>query len=110
MTKDELHRRLAAIANHHNVTFKELIEGGLRVLCLLGQDATLCALTKSGKVEVTDLYRSLYEEAGDIKPANISIDTLTRASRATKSIASRFMPSRCICRRWRWWPTAPLRS
>jgi RecA-family ATPase len=77
--KDELHRRLAAIANHHNVTFKELIEGGLRVLCLLGQDATLCALTKSGKVEVTNLYRSLYEEAGDIKPANISIDTLTRA-------------------------------
>jgi RecA-family ATPase len=77
---DELHRRLAAIAQHYGVTFKELIEGGLHVLCLLGQDATLCAATgKSGKMEVTSLYRQLYEAAGDIKPRNISIDTLSRA-------------------------------
>jgi hypothetical protein len=33
---------------------------------------------KSGKVEVPDLYRQLYEAAGDIKPKNISIDTLSR--------------------------------
>jgi RecA-family ATPase len=48
---------------------------------LLGQDATLCAATsgKSGKVEVTSLYRQLYQAAGDIKPKNISIDTLSRA-------------------------------
>jgi RecA-family ATPase len=47
---------------------------------LLGQDATLCAATgKSGKVEVTSLYRQVYEAAGDIKPKNISIDTLSRA-------------------------------
>jgi AAA domain len=31
--KDELHRRLAAIARHYGVTFKELIDGGLHVLC-----------------------------------------------------------------------------
>jgi RecA-family ATPase len=50
------------------------------VLCLLGQDATLCAPTgKSGKVETTALYKQLYEAAGDIKPKNISIDTLSRA-------------------------------
>jgi RecA-family ATPase len=49
-------------------------------MCLLGQDATLCAaIGKSGKVEVTDLYGQLYEAAGDIKPRNISIDTLSRA-------------------------------
>jgi RecA-family ATPase len=76
----ELHIRLAAIAEHYGVTFEELIAGGLHVLCLLGQDATLCAASaKSGKVEVTGLYRQLYEAAGDIKPKNISIDTLSRA-------------------------------
>jgi RecA-family ATPase len=78
--RDELHIRLAAIAKHCGVTFKELVEGGSHVLCLLGQDATLCAAGgKSGKVEVTSLYRQLYEAAGDIKPKNISIDTLSRA-------------------------------
>jgi RecA-family ATPase len=77
---DELHIRLAAIAKHYRVTFKDLVDGGLHVLCLLGRDATLCAATgKSGKVEVTQLYRQLYERAGDIKPKNISIDTLSRA-------------------------------
>ena len=76
-----LHRRIAAIAMHYDVTFRELIDGGLRVMFLLGQDATLCHATngKSGRVQVTDLYRQLYEAAGDIKPKNISIDTLTRA-------------------------------
>jgi RecA-family ATPase len=78
--EDEIHIRVAQIARHYGVTFKDLIDGGLRVLCLLGEDATLAAAsTKSGKVEVTDLYRQLYEEAGDIKPKNISIDTLSRA-------------------------------
>ena len=77
--KNEIHIRLAAIAKHYGVTFKELYAGGLHVLPLLGQDATLCAVSKSGTVETTDLYRRLYEAAGDIKPKNISIDTLSRA-------------------------------
>jgi RecA-family ATPase len=78
--KDDLHIRIAAIAKHYNVTFKELVDGGLHVMSLLGEDATLCAANgKSGRVEVTDLYRQLYEAAGDIKPKNISIDTLSRA-------------------------------
>ena len=77
--RNEIHIRLAAIAKHYGVTFKELIAGGLHVLPLLGKDATLCAVTKGGRVEVTDLYRQLYEAAGDIKPMNISIDTLSRA-------------------------------
>jgi RecA-family ATPase len=76
---DEIHIRLAAIAQHHGVTFAELIKGGLHVLCLLGQDATLCAVSRSGKVETTALYRQIYEAAGDIKPKNISVDTLSRA-------------------------------
>jgi RecA-family ATPase len=76
---DEIHIRLAAIAKHYNVTFKQLVEGGFHVLPLLGKDATLCAPTKSGKIETTVLYRQLKEIAGDLKPKNISIDTLSRA-------------------------------
>jgi RecA-family ATPase len=76
----EIHIRLAAIAKHYGVTFNDLVAGGLHILCLLGQDAVLCASsTKSGKVETTQLFRQLYEAAGDIKPRNISIDTLSRA-------------------------------
>jgi RecA-family ATPase len=77
---DELHIRIAAIASHYGATFKQLIDGGLHVLCLLGQDATLCAVSgKSGKVETTALYKQIYEAAGDLKPKNISVDTLSRA-------------------------------
>jgi RecA-family ATPase len=76
----EIHIRLAAIAQRYGVTFADLIRNGLHVLCLLGQDAVLCAAGgKSGRVEVTGLYRQLYEAAGDIKPKNISVDTLSRA-------------------------------
>jgi RecA-family ATPase len=78
--EDELHIRLAAIAKHYDTKFEELIAGGLHILCLLGEDATLCAVGgKSGRMEVTDLYRQLKEAAGDLKPRNISIDTLSRA-------------------------------
>jgi RecA-family ATPase len=60
--EDEIHIRLSAIAKHYRVTFNDLIRNGLRVLCLLGQDATLCAVSgKSGRVEVTALYQQLYE-------------------------------------------------
>jgi RecA-family ATPase len=77
---DELHIRLAAIAKHFGISFSDLIKGGLYAASLLGQDATLCYLSgKSGRVETTKLYAELYERAGDLKPVNISIDTLSRA-------------------------------
>jgi RecA-family ATPase len=76
---DEVHIRLASIAQHYGVTFRELIDGGLHVLCLLGEDATLCAPARNGKIETTQLYEQIYQAAGDIKPRNISIDTLSRA-------------------------------
>jgi RecA-family ATPase len=76
----EIHIRLHAIAAHCGVTFAQLHRAGLHVLALLGQDAVLCAATgKSGKVETTALYQQIYQAAGDIKPKNISIDTLSRA-------------------------------
>jgi RecA-family ATPase len=77
--EDELHIRLCAIAEHYHVTFNELIQGGLYVKCLLGEDAVLCATSRAGRVERTALYDQVYEAAGDIKPKNISIDTLSRA-------------------------------
>jgi RecA-family ATPase len=79
--EEEIHIRLAAIAKHYGVTFKQLIDGGLNILPLLGEDATLVYVSgpKSGKIEVTPLFKQLYEAAGDIKPKNISIDTLSRA-------------------------------
>ena len=79
--ESELHIRLAAIANHHGVTFKELSgDSGLHILPMHGKDATLCAVNvKTGRIETPDLYKQLYEMAGDIKPKNISIDTLSRA-------------------------------
>src|SRR5262249_35754641 len=72
----EIHIRLAANAEHYDLTFKDLTDGGLHVLCRLGEDATLCAVGRSGKVEKTKFFDQLYEAAGDIKPKNISIDTL----------------------------------
>jgi RecA-family ATPase len=76
---DEIHIRLCHIARHCRVRFSDLIASGLHVLPLLGQDATLCAVTKSGRIETTPLYRQLYEAAGDIRPRNVSIDTLSHA-------------------------------
>jgi RecA-family ATPase len=75
----ELQIRFYDIAAHYGISFKELIAGGLHVLCLLGRDATLCAVGKSGRVETTSLYSQLYQAAGDLKPKNISVDTLSRA-------------------------------
>ncbi len=77
---DELHIRLAVIARHYGVTFAELIKGGLHVLPLLGEDAVLCAANpRTGRVEPTALYWQIHEQAGDLKPKNISVDTLSRA-------------------------------
>jgi RecA-family ATPase len=75
-----IHIRLHRIACHFGVTFKDLIDGGLHILCMMGQDTALChAKNKSGIVEVTTLYKQVYEAAGDIKPKNISVDPLSHA-------------------------------
>jgi RecA-family ATPase len=76
---NEIHIRLAAIAKHYGVSFEELTKGGLRVLCVLGQDATLCVPGKNGRIETTDLYARLLAEVKHLRPKNISIDTLSRA-------------------------------
>jgi RecA-family ATPase len=77
---DEIHIRLDAIARHYKTNFKELTARGLKVLPLLGQDSMLCVQAGRGNhIETTPLYRQLLQAAGDLKPKNISIDTLSRA-------------------------------
>lgn len=72
---DELHRRLAAIAEFYGVKFADLIAGGLHLLSFAGEDAVLAAPDRQGKIMPTPLYGRLLEAAADIKPKHIGIDT-----------------------------------
>jgi RecA-family ATPase len=71
--KDELHRRLDAVTRHYGVTYNSLINGGLHLVSLAGEDAVLATTTKGGKVEPTPRYFQLLEAAGDIKPKIIGV-------------------------------------
>ena len=79
--EDEIHIRLAAIAKHYDVTFKELIDGGLHVLPLLGRGCD--ALRRQPRAAARSRRQPYTSRSskppGDIKPKNISIDTLSRA-------------------------------
>ena len=68
-----LHRRLAAILDHYNVTFSEAVKGGLHLMSLAGQDAVLASASRNGRIEPTALYKQLLEAAGDIRPKMIGI-------------------------------------
>jgi RecA-family ATPase len=68
-----IHRRLAAITKHYEVTFSDLIKGGLHLISLVGQDAVLAAGNRGGKIVPTPLYGRLLEAAGDIKPVEMVI-------------------------------------
>ena len=48
----------------------------------MGVAQASCDAVRTGEgrqIQVTALYKQIYEAAGDIKPKNISIDTLSRA-------------------------------
>lgn len=70
---DEIWRRLASVVRHYGVTFQELIDGGLKLISLAGDDAVLATASKSGKIQPTPRYHQLLEAAGDIKPKMIGI-------------------------------------
>jgi RecA-family ATPase len=67
--------RLSAIARHYGTTFDELKANGFRFKSFAGEDAILGALNRNGRIEPTALYNQLYEQAGDLKPKHIGIDT-----------------------------------
>jgi RecA-family ATPase len=72
---DELRRRLTPIVSHYQATFDELINGGLHLLSLAGQDALLAVPDRNGKIIATPLFQRLLEAARDIRPRHIGIDT-----------------------------------
>ena len=49
----EIHIRLACIAKHYEVSFKELIDDGLHLMSFVGRDAVLATVSNNGKVEPT---------------------------------------------------------
>jgi RecA-family ATPase len=67
--------RLTGIAEHYGTTFDELKTGGFRFKSLAGDDAVLGAPDRSGVIKPTALFDQLYEQAGDLKPKHIGIDT-----------------------------------
>jgi DNA polymerase len=71
--------RLTTIARFYGTTFEKLIAGGLHILNLFGQDATIFFYNnKTQRLETTPLYDQIYQAAGDLKPINIALDPLAR--------------------------------
>jgi RecA-family ATPase len=71
----ELRIRLAAIVKHYGTTFEELAADGFRFVSLAGEDAVLGAPDRNNIIKPTELFNQLYEQAGDLKPKHIGIDT-----------------------------------
>jgi RecA-family ATPase len=70
--QDVLHRRLAAITGHYQVSFSDLINGGLHLVSLHGRDAVMATFNR-GKMEPMPLYHQLLDAAERIKPILITI-------------------------------------
>ena len=75
--QDEIHRRLAAILEHYDARFADLVAGGFRALAFAGKDAVLAEFDRNGRIKVTDLFRSLHAEAVNLQPSAIVIDTVS---------------------------------
>jgi RecA-family ATPase len=71
----ELHIRLSPILAHYGAKYSDLVKGGFRMISLCGDDAVLGAPNLHGIIEPTKLYQQIYEQAGDLKPKHIGIDT-----------------------------------
>ena len=75
--QDEIHRRLAAILQHYMRRFSDLAAGGFKALAFAGKNTVLAEFERSGRIKVTDLFRSLYAEAVQLQPSAIVIDTVS---------------------------------
>jgi RecA-family ATPase len=71
----ELRIRLTPIARHYGTTFEQLKTDGFRFTSLAGEDAVRGAPDRNGIIRPTPLFDSLYEQAGNLKPKHIGIDT-----------------------------------
>jgi len=70
--RDEIHRRLAQIVEHHVIGFGDL--AGAHLLCLPGADAVLGAPDRAGIIRPTPLFGSLLAAAANMRPALIAIE------------------------------------
>jgi RecA-family ATPase len=79
--QDEIYHRLDAIAAHYDdepATVAELIGNGLHASSHAGEDMTLARFNrKTGIIEPTPLYDTLLEQACDIRPVIVALDTLS---------------------------------
>lgn len=71
---DELHRRLDMIARHYGASFKDL--GAIRLIDLVGQDAVIGELARSGRIVATELYQFLVREVANFNPGLVIVDAL----------------------------------
>lgn len=74
---DELHRRLDAIAQHYDEPFSEMMVNGLYAASYAGEDMTLARFDRHGNIEPTLRYDRLLEQACDIHPVIVALDTLS---------------------------------
>jgi RecA-family ATPase len=71
--KDEIHRRLAAIAAYQEIGFRDLAR--LHILCMPGADAVLGIPDRFRVIRATPLFESLYAAATTIQPTLIAIES-----------------------------------
>ena len=71
----ELRIRLTPIARHYGTTFEQLKTDGFRFTSLAGEDAVRGAPDRNGIIRPTPLFDSLCEQADNLKPKHIGIDT-----------------------------------
>ena len=81
------------------MTYRELIDDGLHLLCFVGRDAVLATVSRNGKVEPTALYGQILEAAGDIRPKMIGIASSANVFAAPKMIAVRSSNSSALLTR-----------
>lgn len=75
--EEELHRRLDAIAEYYDEPFSELINNGFYASSYAGEDMTLVRFDRNGNIEPTLRYDRLFEQASDIRPTIVAVDTLS---------------------------------
>jgi RecA-family ATPase len=75
--QDEIRRRLAAILDHHNAKFSDLVANGFKALAYGGKDAVLAEFDRNGRIRPTALFQDLYAEAVALRPSAVVIDTVS---------------------------------
>jgi RecA-family ATPase len=73
--EDEMHRRFAAIARHYDISFRQLLDGGLHLIDKAGKHAALVCPGRHGILQGTPLLDQIHDDARRIKPRLIILDS-----------------------------------